>query len=185
MNLEARNCSESLTKLGYRIAHRFHSMKYRPVVPAFSYASLGIVVVSACTTAALSGDGNHDASGPLGSFTLSGPTLGQQALFPTACVTGERQFFLGFDLHDKKAGVVTRLVVDPVTGPIVRVFATSAPFDKTILFRRPDCRVFRFSLDLTGWRVDRSDQLNVSVELDCHLPSGEGIVGKAADSKCL
>jgi len=160
-------------------------MKHRPIVVAFSCASLGMVVVSACTTAPLSGDGDRGARAPLGSFTLSDPALGQQALRPTVCVTGERQFFLGFDLHDNRAGVVTRLVVDPVTGPIVRVFAASAPFDKTVLFHRYDCGVFRFSLDSTGWRVDRIDQLNVSVELDCHLPSGESIVGKAADSRCL
>jgi hypothetical protein len=145
----------------------------------------GLVVVSACSTTPIGGEGDRAAVAPLGSLTLSGPTFGGQALAPAACVSGERQFFLGFDLHDDKAGVVTRLVIDPVNGPIIRVFASAAPFDKTVVFHRADCRVFHFSLDFTGWRINRVDQLSVSLELDCRLPSGESIVGKAADAHCL
>ena len=166
-------------------ATRFSSMKLRPLGLAVLLVSLGIIFVSACTTTPLSGTGDHGAGVPIGSFTLSGPTFGNQALLPTTCVTGERQFFLGFDLHDDKAGVVTRLVVDPVNGPVVRVLSAPAPFDKTVLFHRSDCRVFHFSLDLTGWRVNRVDQLNVSLELECRLPSEESLVGKAADPSCL
>src|SRR5262249_21970418 len=112
-------------------------MNHRAIVLAFFHAG-GLVLVSACATTSVSDDGARGAGAPLGSLTVSGPTFGDEALRPTVCVTGERQFFLGFDLHDDNTGVVTRLVVDPMTGPIVRVFAASAPFDKTVLFHRSD-----------------------------------------------
>jgi hypothetical protein len=146
---------------------------------------LGVAILPACATSPLTGNGDHRDGAPLGSLILSGPTFGHQTLLPTVCVAGERQFFLGFDLHDEKAGLVTRLVVDPATGPVVRVFAASAPFDKTVLFHRPECRVFQFSLDFTGWLVNRIEQLDVSLDLDCQLPSGESIVGKASAPGCL
>ena len=68
---------------------------------------------------------------------------------------------------------------------VVRVFKASAPFDQTVLFRRSECRTFHFSLDSTGWRINRIQQLGVSLELDCQLPSGDSIVGKAKDPGCL
>jgi hypothetical protein len=146
---------------------------------------LGVVILAACATSLPAGDGDRGAGLPLGSLALSGPTFAQQTLRPTACFAGEREFFLGFDLHDSRAGVVTRLIVDPATGPVIRVFAASAPYDKTVVFHRSDCRVFHFSLESTGWRVNRIQQLDVSLDLDCQLPSGEGIVGEASDSSCL
>jgi len=136
----------------------------------------------ACACAVGSQPGSSRA--PLGTFTISGPTLGPQTVAPTSCSAGERQVFLGFDLLDEASGIVTRLVVDPATGPVVRVFKTSAPFDATMLFHRFECRVLHFSLEETGWRINRIDELAVSLELDCQLPSGDAIVGTARDPGC-
>src|SRR5262249_1248706 len=122
---------------------------------------------------------------PLGAFTLAGPTLGAHTLRPRQCASGERQYFLGFDLTDAEEGVVARLVVDPAGAPLVRVFSTAAPFDKTVVFHRSECRLFHFSVDSTGWRINRIYQLNVSLEVDCELPSGDRIAGKAQDPGCL
>ena len=144
-----------------------------------------LVILSACSTSSSPRAASDRAVAPLGTFSLSGPTFGQQTLLPIRCSAGERQLFLGFDLHDEKAGIVARLVVDPATGPVVRVFKASAPFDQTVLFHRSECRVFHFSLDSTGWRINRIQQLGVSLELDCQLPSGDSIVGKALDGACL
>src|SRR6266566_5300200 len=116
-----------------------------------------LVILSACVTSSPRAASDR-APALLGSFSLAGPTLGQQTLLPTRCSVGERQLFLGFDLHDEKSGIVARLVVDPVTGPVVRVFKASAPFDQTVLFRRSECRTFHFSLDSTGWRINRIQQ---------------------------
>jgi hypothetical protein len=164
-------------------------MQFLPVMtarfawPAYVFAILGMGILAACATPYPASDSDREGTA-LGSLMLSGPTFGHEALLPTFCASGERQFFLGFDLRDNKAGVVTRLLVDPAAGPIVRVFAVSAPFDKTMLFHRAECRVFHFSLESTGWRINRIDQLNVSLELDCQLPSGESIAGKASAPGC-
>ena len=120
----------------------------------------------------------------MGTFSISGPAFGQQTLQATTCAVGEHQVFLGFDLSDETTQIVTRLVVDPATGPVVRVFRAAAPFDATILFHRSECRVFRFSLDSTGWRIDHVEQLAVSLDLDCQLPTGDTIVGRARDPGC-
>jgi hypothetical protein len=176
-----------------RLAHRVTSPVPRKFLPfgtaGFPSAAnvlslLGTVLLAACAAPFPASDSDHGAGTTLGALMLSGPTFGRAALLPTVCLSGERQFFLGFDLHDKKAGVVTRLVVDPAAGPMVRIFAVSAPFDKTVLFHRAECRTLHFSLESTGWRVNRIDQLDVSLELDCQLPSGESIVGKASAPGC-
>ncbi len=123
-------------------------------------------------------------SASLGSFRSSGPVLGARVLAPKICTTGEGQQFLGFDLYDEDSGVVARLVVDPVNGPVARVFDAKAPFDRSVVFRRSECRTFHFSIDATGWRIDRIDELRVSLELDCTLPSGDAITGSAHDDGC-
>jgi hypothetical protein len=161
-------------------------MKPPPESHGFGSVLCTLLILSACSTSSSPRAASDRAAvAPLGTFSLSGPTFGQQTLLPTRCSVGERQLFLGFDLHDEKAGIVARLVVDPVTGPVVRVFKASAPFDQTVLFHRSECRTFHFSLDSTGWRINRIQQLGVSLELDCQLPSGDSIVGKAKDPGCL
>lgn len=140
------------------------------------------VLSPACVSSAAK---TSERSGPLGTFSLSGPAFGSRELLPGRCSTGQHELFLGFDLRDESAGYVVRLVVDPATGPVVKVFETRAPFDRTVLFHRSECRVFHFSIDATGWRINRTDQLKISLELDCELPSGDRIAGKAQDSGCL
>jgi hypothetical protein len=147
-------------------------------------SSLGALLLAAACSSS-SGQGRERASAPLGAFTLDGPNFGAHALAPAQCRVGQREQFLGFDFLDSQAGIAARLVVDPATGPVVRVFRSAAPFDSTVLFHRSDCRVFHFSLDETGWRINRIDQLRVSLELDCSLPSGDRIAGKAEDPGCL
>lgn len=141
------------------------------------------VLLPACSSSAPGGGSDH--AEPLGTFTLAGPTLGAHTLRPRHCASGEREYFLGFDLIDAEEGVVARLVVDPVGAPLVRVFSSAAPFDKTVVFHRSECRLFHFSVDSTGWRINRIYQLNVSLEVDCELPSGDRIAGKAQDPGCL
>ena len=153
----------------------------RALISAFL---LGMIAVGpACSSSSTSG--TSDKAEPLGTFTLAGPTFGTHTLYPKRCASGERQYFLGFDFTDEAEGIVARLVVDPTGVPVVRVFSTAAPFDKTIVFRRTECRVFHFSVDSTGWRINRIDQLSVSLDVDCDLPSGDRIAGKAQDSGCL
>jgi len=164
-----------------------HVLEARPPAANCLFV-LGMATLTACATSSPGSIGAGVAGGadaPYGSFSLSGTAFGKQTLLPTVCRSGERELFLGFDLRGEKSELVTRLVVDPSTGPIVRVFADSAPFDRTILFHQSECRVLHFSLESTGWRVNRIQQLDVSLDIDCQLPSGETIIGKASASGCL
>ncbi len=120
----------------------------------------------------------------LGSFALASERLGRVTVAPTTCTAGDRQFFLGGDLEDEKAGVIVRLVVDPLDGPAARVFASAAPFEKAAVFRRPECRVFHFSLDTTGWRINRIQDYRLTLELDCSNTDGDSIIGKASVTHC-
>lgn len=120
----------------------------------------------------------------LGSFALASERLGRVTIAPTTCAAGDRQFFLGGDFEDGQAGVIVRLVVDPVDGPAARVFASAAPFEKGAVFRRPECRVLRFSLGTTGWRVNRIQDYRFALELDCSNGDGDSIIGKASVTHC-
>jgi len=132
-------------------------------------------------------DGQKSGAGesqPLGSLKLSSAALGQLTLLPTSCTAGGRQLFLGADFTDEAAGIVARLVVDPLEGPAVRVFASATPFDRSIVFRRPDCRAFHFSLESTGWRINRIDDYQVTLDLDCWGEGRDSIAGKVSSTHC-
>jgi hypothetical protein len=125
--------------------------------------------------------GQPDSSG---SFTVSAKALGRVTIAPSSCVAGDRQLFLGADFPDETAGAVVRLVVDPLDGPAVRVFSSSAPFDKSVVFRRSDCPVFHFSLDPTDWRINHVQDYQVSLELRCATAEGDTIEGRVAVEHC-
>ena len=120
---------------------------------------------------------------PWGTFALSSNSLGHVSLAPGSCSAGDCLFFLGADFEDEKNGVVVRLVVDPLYGPAVRVFSQAKPFNKTQVFRRGDSQVFHFSLDSTGWRINRFRDYGVSLELDC-AREGDAITGHASAEHC-
>ena len=119
----------------------------------------------------------------LGSFTVSSASLGQTMLIPSSCAAGDRRFFLGVDLEDRSSGLVLRLAVNPLEGPAVRVFTNATPFDNSVVFRRSDCRVFHFSLDTTGWRINHIYDYRVTLQLDC-TRNGESIQGNASATHC-
>jgi hypothetical protein len=120
----------------------------------------------------------------LGPFRLSSVSLGQFTISPSSCTSGDRERFLGADFSDESAGVVVRLVVDPLDGPAVRVFASAAPFEKSVVFRRSECRVFHFSLESTGWRINGVQDYRVSLDLDCVSKGGDTLDGKVSASHC-
>jgi hypothetical protein len=120
----------------------------------------------------------------LGSFTVSSDRLGHLTVSLSSCTAGDRQFFLGGDFEDEKSGIVVRLVVDPLDGPAARVFATATPFEKTAVFRRQECRVFHFSLDTSGWRINRIQDYRLTLDLDCSNKEGDSITGKASAAHC-
>ncbi len=166
------------------VSHWSHTMSRRPslLLPLF----LCILLCAGCFSARPVGSvsGSQGAERMLGSFAMSSERIGHLTVSPSSCTAGDRQFFLGGDFEDEKSGIVARLVVDPLSGPAVRVFATAAPFEKTAVFRPPECRVFHFSLDATGWRINRIRDYRLSLDLDCSNKEGDSLTGKVSATHC-
>lgn len=127
--------------------------------------------------------GPAEGSPPLGSFAVISPTLGDRTLAPSECTAGDRQLFLGADFSSSTGPLVLRLVVDPIAGPAIRVFDAGAPFDRSVVFRRSDCRAFHFSIERTGWRINDVYDYRVTLELDCSR-EGESVSGQATATHC-
>lgn len=81
----------------------FRVARFQPAVAQFLLVP-GMAVLTACTTGSLACSGDRAAAMPYGSLILSGPTFGTEALLPTACVSGERELFLGVDLREVHTG---------------------------------------------------------------------------------
>ncbi len=145
---------------------------------------LGIIpLLMSCLASRPLGSVPPSGSQGLGSFSVSSQVFSAQSFTPTVCTAGDRQLFLGSDLSSPNSSLVLRLVVDPLEGPAVRLFSSQTPFDKSIVFRRSDCRVFHFSLDSTGWRVNDINDYRLTLQLECDR-QGESIVGSASSSHC-
>ncbi len=145
---------------------------------------LGIIpLLMSCLSSRPLGNVPSSESQGLGSFSVSSQVFGVQSFTPTVCTAGDRQFFLSSDLSSPDSSLVLRLVVDPLEGPAVRLFSSQTPFDKSVVFRRSDCRVFHFSLDSTGWRVNDVYDYRFTLQLECER-QGESIVGSASSSHC-
>jgi hypothetical protein len=150
-------------------------------VPQRTSISLFALLAASClSTKPVAVNGNAEN---LGSINVSAPRLGDLTVIPTDCVSGARQYFLGGDFTDEKTGVVVRLVVDPISGPAIKIFSADAPFEKSVVFRRDDCSVFHFSLESTGWRVNRIDDYRMTLNVDCSR-TGELVRGTASATHC-
>jgi len=124
-----------------------------------------------------------DSGQPLGRIEVESSALGSLTLAPDSCSSGDLQSFLGGDFADSASATVVRLVVDPLDGPAVRVFNAGAPFDGDVVFRRPECAVFHFSMDSTGWRVNDVYDYRITLEVDCERP-GESVKGSLSTTHC-
>lgn len=142
-----------------------------------------IPLLMSCLSSRPLGNVPSSESQGLASFSVSSQVFGVQSFTPTVCTGGDRQFFLGSDLSDPNSSLVLRLVVDPLEGPAVRLFSSQAPYDKSVVFRRSDCRVFHFSLDSTGWRVNDINDYRLTLQIECDR-QGESIAGSASSSHC-
>ena len=125
-------------------------------------------------------------SEPSNVVAMAGPTLGRRELRTNKCVSGGRYSFRGADIADgtTKEIFVLRLVLDPIEGPVVRIFRDSE-FGKSIIVRRKDCKTFKYELESTGKSVNFVTEMRVAVRLDCHTKAGDFVVGKAELPACL
>ncbi len=146
--------------------------------------SRGLVTLTSLLALALAGCAA--AVRPSGPQTLavSGPTLGRYELKPSLCIAGQHDVFWGADLVEESTGAIARLVVDPITGPAVRVFKADDPFGPSILLRRTDCKTFEPQLQRTGSWINGIDVVKVALDLDCTTLAGDRVVGKLSADEC-
>lgn len=125
-------------------------------------------------------------SEPSNVVAMAGPTLGRRELMTNKCASGQRFVFRGADIFDEttKETFVLRLVLNPIEGPVVRIFRDSE-FGKSIILRRKDCKTFEYQLKNTGTTVNFVSEVSVAVQLDCHTKAGDFVVGKVDLPACL
>lgn len=161
------------------ISSRFASV----LVLAPAIAALGCFTTRPAAVAGEAG-GSTGSAIALGEFDVTSPGGASGTLTPTTCASGDRELFLGADLTDERSGLVVRLVIDPLDGPIVRVYDREAPFERTVLFFRDECDTFESSLEETGWIVNDIRVRRVTLALDCENEEGAAIAGRAHAEHC-
>jgi hypothetical protein len=119
-------------------------------------------------------------------IAFAGPTLGTGELNTNECQSGERRSFLGIDAYDQNTrGVfVLRLVVDPIEGPVVRLYKDS-DWGPSLVLRKSDCATFDYQLESTGSSVNFVTEMKFAMHLDCRGPKGDYVVGQVDLPACL
>ena len=140
----------------------------------------GLVLGTGCASLPSAPAGEPDVTGEL---SIAGPTFGETQLRVEECASGEHQMFLGADLTGQGA-LVARLAVDPLSGPGLRVYDSTAPFGRAFVVRQSDCDHFHFSIERSGWRINDIWVLHLTLDIDCSTPSGDAIRGTIASASC-
>jgi hypothetical protein len=147
-----------------------------------------------CASLALAGCASSAAvsqpapNGPANVVTFWGPTLGaeKQELYPNQCQSGGRHAFEGADVFDDrtKEVLVLRFVMDPLEGPVVRLFKDSDT-GPSVVFRKADCTTFTYEFGGTGNNVNFVDEVKIALQLDCRGSQGDSVVGNVELPACL
>jgi len=122
---------------------------------------------------------------PSDAFSISGPTLGTRELHPEACYSGEHFVFLGAHVIDSKSKTEARLVLDPITGPVVRFFDSGSGDEHSIVLRRKDCKVFETGLERTGSMTNGVNEVALKLRLDCRTRHGDVVRGATTQKPCI
>jgi hypothetical protein len=130
--------------------------------------------------------GDHASDAPaLGKVTLASQKAGNVTFAPTACSAGDNQQFLGGDFADDGAGMILRLVIDPLYGPAVRAFSMKEPNERSVVFRRSECRTFKLHIERTGLTVNDVDEYRIALDVDCANGDGDTLKGSVSSDSCL
>jgi len=121
---------------------------------------------------------------PQDAIAISGPTLGARELRPDACYSGEHFVFLGAQVVDSKSKTEARLVIDPIEGPVVRIFESEHGDAASIVLRRKNCTVFETGLERTGSWTNGINEVALELRLDCRTWHGDVVRGVMAQKSC-
>lgn len=120
----------------------------------------------------------------LGSFDVASIGAPPGTISPASCGAGDHELFLGADLVDPDTRLVVRLVVDPIDGPVIRVYDADAPFDRSVVFFRDECTTFTMDLAETGTMVNNIVERRLELEIECENADGATIRGRASAARC-
>ncbi len=152
-------------------------------------ASALTLLLAACASApgapaAAPGSANAGVGESLGRFEVSGYSGPSARVVITRCASGDPELFLGVDLEDERQGLVVRLVVDPLDGPVLRVFDRIEPHLRTVLFFPEECDVFDVLVEPTGWSVNDVRVFRAELDVDCTTEDGAHLAGHAKAASC-
>jgi len=123
-------------------------------------------------------------SAPHQVVAIAGPTLGSGEIRPTDCTSGQHRMFFGADLAADPRGLVLRVIIDPLDGPVVRVFKASDPYGASIVARRRDCKTLNLRFLPTGSSLNFVNEMKLSLEVDCETLAHDFIVGEVSAEAC-
>jgi hypothetical protein len=99
---------------------------------------------------------------------------------PDACRSGEHEQFFGFDLDAADSDAHVRAVLDPLSGPGVRLDGIGT---EPIVLWQSDCALLELDVQPTGWKINEYRDLTGRLELDC-TTSGRRITGRIDVQHC-
>lgn len=149
------------------------------VAAAFGALFASAVLLAGCASAP------PRPSEALNTVAIAGPTLGAGELQPTSCASGDQWVFFGAQAVDEPDGLGVRLVIDPIEGPVVRVFRTADDGERSIVLRRRDCSRLEYDFGRTGSSFNFVEEVKFSLDLDCKSRAGDFVMGSLAQKSCL
>jgi hypothetical protein len=100
---------------------------------------------------------------------------------PDRCVSGDLEYFVGFDFLSQAHDHQLRALLDPIAGPVLR-WNTAGKSD-TVL-RTADCTVLELDVRPTAWRVNDVREFAGHVTLQCQAPDGVRLDGQLSIDHC-
>ncbi len=115
-----------------------------------------------------------------GEVSIQQPVGETQHLSPDVCRAGELSAFLGFDLASTKGTWQIRALIDPMTGPAVKITGTPGE----IVVHKADCSVLNIGAYPSGLSINDINSYDGFVELTCTTPTGAHINGRVDVHNC-
>jgi hypothetical protein len=100
----------------------------------------------------------------------------------SACLSGDRQHFMGVDLIGGDSESFLRVLIDPLEGPRL-LFRRETAGEPQVLGRK-ECSELRASVRPTGWRVNHVRDVEGEVAADCRLSDGGRLVARVTFAHC-
>ncbi len=117
-------------------------------------------------------------------MAVAGPTMSSFEMKPSVCIAGQHFVFWGADLVEEKTGLTVRLVIDPLSGPAVRVMRFNDLEAPSFVVGRANCRKLKADVKRVGSMINGIDVVKVDLDLDCATTDGDSVVGKVSTDEC-